>query len=101
MGGPLVRFAEFCVKRRIASRRPFVTKSDMKTDGVHLATWVSRETKQRFGAVATRQGVSESALLKRLVDLMLQTADAALPRKADAAAEAEAVRDFRVTIRLR
>ena len=40
----------------------------------HLSTWVSVETKQRFGALAGQLGLSESALLKRLVDLNLQCA---------------------------
>jgi hypothetical protein len=44
------------------------------SDGTHLATWVTREAKTRFAAVARHQGLSDSALLKRLVDLMLQTA---------------------------
>jgi len=37
----------------------------------HIATWVSAETKQRFATAAARQGLSESALLKRLVEQML------------------------------
>ena len=48
----------------------------MKCDGTHLATWVTRETKERFAAVARHQGLSDSALLKHLVELMLQTAGA-------------------------
>jgi hypothetical protein len=35
------------------------------------------ETKERFAAVARYQGLSDSALLKRLVELMLQSASAA------------------------
>jgi hypothetical protein len=34
---------------------------------VHLKTWVSRDTKERFAAFARGQGVSESVLLKRIV----------------------------------
>jgi len=45
--------------------------------GTHLATWVSLETKQRFTAAARCQGLSDSALLKRLVELTLRTASAA------------------------
>lgn len=45
--------------------------------GTHLTTWVSGETKQRFAALARHQGLSDSALLRRLVDLMLRTASAA------------------------
>jgi hypothetical protein len=40
------------------------------SDGTHLTTWVMRETKDRFAAVARHQGLSDSALLKRLVELM-------------------------------
>jgi Bacterial mobilisation protein (MobC) len=46
------------------------------SDGTHLTTWVTRETKDRFAAVARHQGLSDSALLKRLVELMLQSATA-------------------------
>lgn len=42
--------------------------------GTHLSTWISHETKQRFAAAAARQSLSESALLKRLVDQMLASA---------------------------
>jgi hypothetical protein len=44
----------------------------MKGNGAHLTTWVTRETKERFSAVARHQGLSDSALLKRLIDTMLQ-----------------------------
>ena len=46
------------------------------SDCTQLKTWISKETKERFTAVARHQGLSESAMLKRLVDLMLQTAGA-------------------------
>lgn len=45
----------------------------MAVTRTHLATWVTAETKQRFGALAQLQGLSESALLKRLVVLTLQS----------------------------
>src|SRR5580692_315048 len=45
------------------------------SDGTHLTTWVSQQTKQRFAALARQRDVSESALLKHLVELTLQTAD--------------------------
>jgi hypothetical protein len=45
--------------------------------GTHLTTWVTKATKDRFAAVARHQGLSDSALLKRLVELMLQGAGAA------------------------
>ena len=47
------------------------------SDGAHLTTWVTRETKSRFAAVARSQGLSDSAMLKRLVDTMLQAGNAA------------------------
>jgi hypothetical protein len=71
----------------------------MKTDGIHLATWISKETKHRFGAVASHQGLSESALLKRLVDLMLQTASVSAP--GGIPETGKTVRDGRLTVRLR
>jgi hypothetical protein len=68
------------------------------SDGTHLTTWVTRETKERFAAVARHQGLSDSALLKRLVDLMLQSANAAdvgTPGGADRAS-----RESRFTVRI-
>ena len=41
---------------------------------VHLATWISRESKDRFAAIAQSQGLSESALLRRLVETTLLAA---------------------------
>ena len=38
----------------------------------HLSTWVSIETKQRFGELARQLGLSESAMLKRMVELTLR-----------------------------
>lgn len=37
----------------------------------HLSTWISSDLRQRFAAVAARQGLSESALLKSLVERAL------------------------------
>jgi hypothetical protein len=69
-------------------------------DGRHLMTWVSKETKERFAAVARYQGLSDSALLKRLVDLMLLSTD---PTAYDVSttADSEAIRSSRLTVRLR
>jgi hypothetical protein len=47
------------------------------SDSTQLKTWVARVTKERFSAVARHQGLSDSALLKRLVDTMLQSGNAA------------------------
>jgi hypothetical protein len=67
------------------------------SDGAHLTTWVARETKTRFAAVARLQGVSDSALLKRLIDTMLQAGNAA----DGVATEGRAARVSRLSIRLR
>lgn len=55
----------------------FATTVAHMSDGTHLTTWVTRETKERFAAVARHQGLSDSGLLKRLVELRLQGAGAA------------------------
>jgi predicted DNA binding CopG/RHH family protein len=65
----------------------------------HLAAWVSVETKQRFSAMAQQLGLTESALLKRMVDLTLQgtrVADTAFPTPPEKVA-----RDARLYVRLR
>jgi integrase len=70
----------------------------MRSGNTHLSTWITAEGKQRFRAIATKQGVSESALLKRLIERLL-----ALVAGDDAtvmSAPAE-LRDARLTIRLR
>jgi hypothetical protein len=41
------------------------------SDSTHLMTWVTRDTKARFAALAQQQGITASALLKRLVDASL------------------------------
>jgi len=68
------------------------------SDGTQLKTWVTSETKQRFAAVARHQGLSDSALLKRLVDLMLQTADGGVAATVPVAGRV--ARDLRLTVRL-
>ena len=69
------------------------------SDGTHLTTWVTRETKERFAAVARHQGLSDSGLLKRLVELMLQGASAAeVGTPGDAG---RVSRDSRLTVRIR
>jgi antitoxin component of RelBE/YafQ-DinJ toxin-antitoxin module len=40
----------------------------LMTTNTHLQTWVSREFKDRFAQVAKAQGLSESALLRRLLE---------------------------------
>ena len=62
----------------------------------HLSTWVSVDLRERFSAAAARQGLSESALLKRLVEQMLAGAGEELTAKHPA----PVARDARVTVRL-
>jgi antitoxin component of RelBE/YafQ-DinJ toxin-antitoxin module len=38
------------------------------TGNIHLQTWVSRDLKERFARAARAQGLSESALLRRLLE---------------------------------
>jgi hypothetical protein len=66
------------------------------TGSAHLSTWIDAETKQRFASAAARQGLSESALLKRLVDQMLATGSGELI----ASVVPVDLRDARVTVRL-
>jgi hypothetical protein len=68
------------------------------SDGVQLKTWVPKETKARFADVARQQGVSESAMLKRLVDLMLQTASVGMTPTTGS--EGPMATDLRITVRL-
>ena len=68
------------------------------SDGTHLTTWVSQQTKERFAALARQRDVSESALLKHLVELTLQTASTGLHA---ATLDGEAKRARRFSIRLR
>src|SRR5580698_4239992 len=41
------------------------------SDNKHLKAWVPRETKERFTELARGQGVSESALLKRVIEALI------------------------------
>ena len=63
----------------------------------HLSTWISNEAKQRFAVAAERQSLSESALLKRLVEQML--ASAAIDDVVEPGAPLDP-RDARLTVRL-
>src|ERR1700736_2136993 len=67
------------------------------SDSTQLKTWVARVTKERFSAVARHQGLSDSALLKRLIDTMLQAGNAA----SGATADGRAGRVSRFSIRIR
>jgi hypothetical protein len=65
-------------------------------EGAHLSTWITKQVKQRFATAAARQGLSESALLKRLVEQML----AAWNDEPTTVAPPADTRDSRVTVRL-
>jgi hypothetical protein len=67
------------------------------SDGAHLTTWVDRETKTRFSTVACHHGLSDSALLKRMIDTMLQAGNGI----SGVAAEGRGGRVSRFSIRLR
>jgi len=69
------------------------------SDGTQLKTWVPMETKERFAAIARHEGLSESALLKRLVELTLKATNAA--EMAPTKAETQAPRASRLSVRLR
>ena len=62
-----------------------------------MSTWVDDDTKRRFAAIAHHEGVSESALLKRMVDLMIQSTTALNTQSPPDPSR----RDTRVTVRLR
>jgi hypothetical protein len=93
----LSSFAAFGSICRIACRLLFATTSLTMSDGAHLTAWVDRETKTRFAAVARHQGLSDSALLKRLVEMMLQAGNAANGE----ATGGKVIRASRFSIRLR
>lgn len=65
----------------------------------HLSTWVTAETKQRFSVLAREFGLSESALLKRSITLMLRST---APPEVEIATEPMSVpRGLRVYVRLK
>jgi hypothetical protein len=68
----------------------------MENRSTHLSTWVSADLKERFAVAAAREGLSESALLKRLVEQML----AGTGEQLTAERPAPVARDARVTVRL-
>ena len=65
----------------------------------HLSAWVSLETKQRFAAMAQHAGLSESALLKRMVELTIQGTQ--VPDASPVGAPGKVNRDSRLYVRLR
>jgi hypothetical protein len=63
----------------------------------HLSTWVSGDVKRRLSAVAACQGISESALLRRLVEQMLASSGLEVSVPTVATSDTRAAR---LTIRL-
>ena len=69
----------------------------MQNRSTHLSTWISSDLKQRFAEAAARQGLSESALLKRIVEQALAGTQ---PESAAVQPSAPIARDARLTVRL-
>jgi hypothetical protein len=65
----------------------------------HLSAWVSLDTKQRFAAMAQHAGLSESALLKRMVELTIRGTQGPYTVPLDAPRKVN--RDSRLYVRLR
>jgi hypothetical protein len=62
----------------------------------HLSTWITTEVKQRFSAAASNLGLSESALLRRMVlHLLTSATEAPVPHAAT-----DLARDVRISVRL-
>ena len=72
-----------------------VFKSCGMGTSAHLCTWITTEAKHRFSTAASQLGISESALLRRLVLQMLATAtEAPAPLSAP-----DRAREARITVR--
>lgn len=63
----------------------------------HLSTWIPEELKYRFGALAVSRGISESALLKQIVELAVIGEN---PEWALAERPVTEARGARITVRL-
>jgi hypothetical protein len=73
-----------------------VFKSCRMATSAHLSTWIAAEAKQRFAAAASHLGLSESALLRRLVlQLLAGATESAGPHITH-----DLSRDARITVRL-
>jgi hypothetical protein len=68
----------------------------MENRSTHLSTWIPADLKQRFAAVAAHHGLSESALLRRLVERSLAVTDERILVQQPPSV----ARDARVTVRL-
>ncbi len=71
----------------------------LTTSNTHLQTWVSREFKEHFARVAKAQGLSESALLRRLLENLV--VPAAMPDDVVITPVEELPSARRVSVRLR
>jgi hypothetical protein len=69
------------------------------SERVHLSTWIDLEARQRFAAIANHEGMSESALLRRMILLMLQSTSPSF--EATVSSPVAGNRDTRITLRLR
>ena len=69
------------------------------SDSTNLMTWVTQDTKARFGALAHQQAITGSALLKRLVDASLVPTSAVRSPSPDTVEPVNAT--GRLSIRLR
>jgi hypothetical protein len=67
------------------------------TRSTHLSTWIPKELKYRFAALAASRGISDSALLKQLVEFAVTGATPEFGTDTRPVAE---VRGARITIRL-
>jgi len=77
----------------------WIKLNSVMSKNTHLTTWISRESKEQFAALARAQGLSESACLKRLVERALVIAHGnrpELPQTAELFASSG-----RISVRLR
>jgi hypothetical protein len=97
-GGGCGVSVQFYLKCRIAYRRLVDSNVRFMIGRTHLSTWVSDDTKRRFVAIANAQGLSESAVLKRLVEQMICAVGVA--GIATTAEPARVTRGTRLSVRL-
>lgn len=81
----------------VSAPRHFLASNVPVAGHTRISTWVRNETKKCFATAAARQGLSESALLKRLIEQMLAganihdvTESVALPDARDAPSDCPA-----------
>lgn len=77
--------------------RSLIQMSCVTIRSTHLSTWIAEDLKQRFTALAASRGISDSALLKQLVEGAVIGTTPEFALTARPVAEA---RDARITIRL-